>query len=97
MTEIAKRMTERMTKAERDQSFPDSEPRDAATLMLIDRSGAVPKVLLGRRHASHKFLLGKFVFAGCRIVALDRVMLAVCELDPVSLMKLNERVATPST
>ena len=29
---------QRMTKTERDQSFPDSEPRDAATLMLIDRA-----------------------------------------------------------
>ena len=63
---------ERMTKSERDQSFPDSEPRDAATLMLIDRSGAKPKVLLGRRHASHKFMPGKFVFPGGRIEALDR-------------------------
>jgi 8-oxo-dGTP pyrophosphatase MutT (NUDIX family) len=97
MTEIAKRMTERMTKAERDQSFPDSEPRDAATLMLIDRSGAVPKVLLGRRHASHKFMPGKFVFPGGRIEPLDRQMSALSELDPETLKKLNERVATPST
>ena len=51
-TDIAKRLTERMTKSERDQSSPDSEPRDAATLMLIDRSGKEPKILLGRRHAS---------------------------------------------
>ena len=56
---------------ERDQSFPDSEPRDAATLMLIDRSGTTPKVLLGRRHAGHKFMPGKFVFPGGRIEPLD--------------------------
>ena len=37
---MAKLWADRMTKQERDQSFPDSEPRDAATLMLIDRSGA---------------------------------------------------------
>ena len=37
--DIGKRLTERMTKSERDQSFPDSVPRDAATLILIDRSG----------------------------------------------------------
>ena len=59
-----------MTGSERDQSFPDSEPRDAATLMLIDRSDAAnPKVLLGRRHAGHKFMPGKFVFPGGRIEA----------------------------
>ena len=42
--------------------------------MLIDRSGAKPKVLLGRRHAGHKFMPGKFVFPGGRIEALDRLM-----------------------
>jgi 8-oxo-dGTP pyrophosphatase MutT (NUDIX family) len=87
---------ERMTKSERDQSFPDSEPRDAATLMLIDRSGATPKVLLGRRHHGHKFMPGKFVFPGGRIEPLDRVMPAVSEPHPDTQIKLNERVASPS-
>ena len=96
MTEIAKNMAERMTKSERDQSFPDSEPRDAATLMLIDRTGPVPKVLLGRRHAGHKFMPGKFVFPGGRIEPLDRAMSAVSELHPDMEKKLNERVAAPS-
>ncbi len=35
--------------------------------MLIDRSRTKPKVLLGRRHASHKFMPGKYVFPGGRI------------------------------
>jgi 8-oxo-dGTP pyrophosphatase MutT (NUDIX family) len=96
MMDIAQRMTDRMTKVERDQSFPDSEPRDAATLMLIDRSGAEPKVLLGRRHASHKFMPGKFVFPGGRIEPLDRQMSALSELHPDTQKKLNERVAIPS-
>ncbi len=87
---------ERMTKSERDTSFPDSEPRDAATLMLIDRSGAAPKVLLGRRHHGHKFMPGKFVFPGGRIEVLDRTMPAVSELHPDTQKKLNERVASPS-
>ena len=65
--DLGKLWAERMTMAERDMSFPDSEPRDAATLMLIDRSGHTPKVLLGRRHAGHKFMPGKFVFPGGRI------------------------------
>jgi 8-oxo-dGTP pyrophosphatase MutT (NUDIX family) len=86
-----------MTNQERDQSFPDIEPRDAATLMLIDRSGAVPKVLLGRRHHSHKFMPGKFVFPGGRIEALDQKMPALSELHPDTEKKLLERVAQPST
>jgi 8-oxo-dGTP pyrophosphatase MutT (NUDIX family) len=94
-SDIAKRLTERMIKSERDQSFADSEPRDAATLMLIDRSGSEPKVLLGRRHQNHKFMPGKFVFPGGRIEALDRVMPAANELDPRAQKKLLERVATP--
>jgi 8-oxo-dGTP pyrophosphatase MutT (NUDIX family) len=94
-SDIAKRLTERMTKSERDQSFADSEPRDAATLMLIDRSGNEPKVLLGRRHQNHKFMPGKFVFPGGRIEPLDRVMSAANELDPRAQKKLLERVARP--
>ena len=95
--DLAKIWAERMTKTERDQSFPDSEPRDAATLMLIDRSGAKPKVLLGRRHASHKFMPGKFVFPGGRIEALDQSMPAISELHPETQKKLLERVAKPSS
>jgi len=94
--DLGKLWAERMTKAERDQSFPDSEPRDAATLMLIDRSASKPKVLLGRRHASHKFMPGKFVFPGGRIEPLDRLMPAMNELHPDARNKLMERVANPS-
>src|ERR1700754_1295621 len=89
-------LTDRMTGAERDQSFADSEPRDAATIMLIDRSGPAPKVLMGRRHASHKFMPGKFVFPGGRIEAQDRNMQAATELHADTQKKLLERVAEPS-
>jgi 8-oxo-dGTP pyrophosphatase MutT (NUDIX family) len=64
--------------------------------MLIDRSGSEPKVLLGRRHAGHKFMPGKFVFPGGRIEPLDRQMSAVSELHPDTQNKLNERVVSPS-
>jgi 8-oxo-dGTP pyrophosphatase MutT (NUDIX family) len=86
-----KTLTDRMSNVERDQSFPDSVPRDAATLMLIDRSGTEPKVLLGRRHASHKFMPGKFVFPGGRIEAQDGRMQAASELDPRTEAKLALR------
>jgi len=94
--DLAQAWAERMTKSERDTSFPDSEPRDAATLMLIDRSGSKPKVLLGRRHAAHKFMPGKFVFPGGRIEPLDAEMSAISELHPDMTRKLNERVTNPS-
>ena len=91
--DLGKLWAERMTKAERNQTFPDCEPRDAATLMLIDGSGPVPKVLLGRRHHGHKFMPGKFVFPGGRIEPLDRTMVAASELHPDTEAKLRVRVA----
>ncbi|RDV01804.1 NUDIX hydrolase [Undibacter mobilis] len=90
------RLLKRMSEMERDQSFPDSEPRDAATIMLIDRAGPQAKVLLGRRHHGHKFMPGKFVFPGGRIEAHDSAMTAVSELHPDTQAKLIARVGTPS-
>jgi len=89
--EFGRRLTEFMTKSERDQSHPDSVPRDAATLMLIDRTGPEPKVLLGRRHASHKFMPGKFVFPGGRIEAADATMGAASELAAAAIDKIAKR------
>jgi len=83
----------RMNTAQRNQSFADSVPKDAATLILIDRSGREPKVLLGRRHQSHKFMPGKFVFPGGRIEDSDALMPAATELDPRAAAKLSLRVA----
>jgi 8-oxo-dGTP pyrophosphatase MutT (NUDIX family) len=94
--DLGKLWADRMTKQERDQTSPDSEPRDAATLMLIDRSGPEPKVLLGRRHHGHKFMPGKFVFPGGRIETLDRLMTTISELHPDAETKLTTRVAQPS-
>jgi 8-oxo-dGTP pyrophosphatase MutT (NUDIX family) len=47
-------------------------PRDAATLLILDRSaGGRPRVLIGRRHARHVFMPGKFVFPGGRVDPTD--------------------------
>jgi 8-oxo-dGTP pyrophosphatase MutT (NUDIX family) len=43
---------------------PYRRPKDAATLILVDRSGAIPKVLVGKRHDRVVFMPGKFVFPG---------------------------------
>jgi 8-oxo-dGTP pyrophosphatase MutT (NUDIX family) len=56
------------------------EPGDAATLIIIDQAHDEPKVLLGRRHARHVFLPGKFVFPGGRVDAADRDMQAVAPI-----------------
>jgi 8-oxo-dGTP pyrophosphatase MutT (NUDIX family) len=87
----------RMATVERDLNHPFVEPRDAATLILIDRSGTEPKVLLGRRHPDSKFMPGKFVFPGGRTEPLDRAMPALSELHPDAQKKLMTRVKDAPT
>ncbi|HVV41319.1 MAG TPA: NUDIX hydrolase [Nitrobacter sp.] len=50
---------------------PYRRPRDAATLILVDRGGAVPKVLVGKRHDKVVFMPGKFVFPGGSVDKAD--------------------------
>lgn len=71
----------RFASVKRDQGFPNVRPKDAATLVIIDRSGRHPKVLMGKRHHGLKFMAGKFVFPGGRIEPDDRRMPAASELD----------------
>jgi 8-oxo-dGTP pyrophosphatase MutT (NUDIX family) len=92
MTEL----TERLTRTERDQSFANVVPRDAATLILVDRSEPVAKVLLGRRHAGHKFMPGKFVFPGGRVEPSDRLMPTASVLDPHVEARLMRNVKRPT-
>ena len=87
---------ERLTRTIRDQSSPNLRPRDSATLILIDRSGAVPKVLLGRRHERHRFLPGKFVFPGGRVEIKDRLMPSAAPLHARDGERLMRRVKRPS-
>ena len=50
---------------------PYRRPKDAATLILVDRTTATPKVLVGKRHDKVVFQPGKFVFPGGRVDAAD--------------------------
>ncbi|MGP2491866.1 NUDIX hydrolase [Mesorhizobium sp. PUT5] len=61
-------------KAERSDIVPGNgpkRPRDAATLILLDRRNDGFLVLMGRRHRSHAFMPGKFVFPGGRTDPAD--------------------------
>ena len=72
-------------------------PRDAATLILVERpERGAARVLMGKRHAGHRFMPGKFVFPGGRLEAEDRRMSAAGALDPAVEEKLNARVRRPS-
>jgi 8-oxo-dGTP pyrophosphatase MutT (NUDIX family) len=63
-------------------------PRDAATLILVDRSGAQPKILFGRRRPDMKFMPGKYVFPGGRVDRADRTTKSADELSVHDRTKL---------
>lgn len=71
---IVTRVPRHLVEGERVGFHAGVEPRDAATLIIIDRSEAEPKVLLGQRHARHAFMPGKFVFPGGRVDSGDHAI-----------------------
>lgn len=64
-------MSETVEVGKEADHHPYKRPRDAATLMLVDRSGPVPKVLVGKRHDKVVFMPGKFVFPGGSVDKTD--------------------------
>jgi 8-oxo-dGTP pyrophosphatase MutT (NUDIX family) len=92
------RMTEFIRRS--DEVNPSSKPvdlRDAATLILIDRSGEEPKVLLGKRHEGLVFMPGKFVFPGGGVDPSDERMPVARELDRQAEAHLLQRFPDGST
>jgi 8-oxo-dGTP pyrophosphatase MutT (NUDIX family) len=86
-----------MTRAELDRAEANDfalgrgplRPRDAATLMLLDRQGANVRVLMGRRHKRHAFMPGKFVFPGGRTDPADSRVKVAEGLHPDIVAKLT--------
>src|ERR1700747_1457968 len=70
MSDTAQAQTEKPEEKEADH-HPYYRPRDAATLILVDRAGPIPKVLVGKRHDKVVFMPGKFVFPGGRVDKAD--------------------------
>ncbi|MFV0279487.1 MAG: NUDIX hydrolase [Rhodoblastus sp.] len=85
-----------MTAHDRERKWPNVRPKLAATLILLDRAGPVPKVLMGKRHAGHKFMAGKFVFPGGRIETADRKMQTLAPLPAIVEEKLAKRRVKPT-
>jgi 8-oxo-dGTP pyrophosphatase MutT (NUDIX family) len=92
-------MSEREPKNEDREAdhFPYRRPVDAATLILVDRTSATPKVLVGRRHDKVVFQPGKIVFPGGRVdtadnrVPLEGLVPAALEAN---LLKGSPRITT---
>lgn len=72
-------------------------PRDAASLLLIDRTGRTPRILMGKRHPSLAFMPGKFVFPGGRADAVDGAIAAATELSHNDTQKLMTGMGTRAT
>lgn len=85
-----------LTQAERVRTQVNQRPRDAATMLILDRTAAKPRVLMGKRHPGHKFMPGKYVFPGGRIDATDRLMPATGALEQICENRLVARTVRPS-
>jgi 8-oxo-dGTP pyrophosphatase MutT (NUDIX family) len=79
-----------MTRAEIDKAERNDaalgagpkRPRDAASLILLDRKDNDVLVLMGRRSARHAFMPGKFVFPGGRTDPADSRVAVAAGLHP---------------
>ncbi|GJD45714.1 hypothetical protein AFCDBAGC_3591 [Methylobacterium cerastii] len=70
-------------------------PRDAATLIVLDRRARAAKVLMGRRNAGLAFMPGKFVFPGGRIEPGDKRMPVAGALPDYAEAALTRQVTRP--
>src|SRR5664279_4500025 len=71
MADTAQAITQEKPAEKEADHHPYYRPKDAATLILVDRSAQVPKVLVGKRHDKVVFMPGKFVFPGGRVDKSD--------------------------
>lgn len=77
---------------QRDRSVT---PKHAASLIVWRQGARGPEVLMGHRHASHKFMPNVMVFAGGRVDREDHGAPILRDLNR-SARRMLERKATPS-
>lgn len=68
-------------------------PRDAASIILFDRSGLGPKVLMGQRSSAHVFMPGAYVFPGGKRDPRDHALPFSGDLHPAVLNSLTASAA----
>jgi 8-oxo-dGTP pyrophosphatase MutT (NUDIX family) len=96
MNEFAELLTRIEAIEDEPHSGRTARPRDAATLVLVDRSASEPRVLLGRRHGRHTFMPDRFVFPGGRVDAEDARMPVAAALDAADERRLMQRMQRPT-
>ncbi len=65
-------------------------------MILVDRSGTKPRLVMGKRHPGLKFMPGKFVFPRGRVDPADRRMVVCGVLPETCEERLAQRVPRPS-
>ncbi len=93
---IVNKLAKHIVSVEGVQTSLNRRPNNAATLIVVDRSGPTPKIMLGRRHRGQAFLPGKFVFPGGAMDARDRLMRVAAPLHPAVKAKLMLNVVRRS-
>jgi 8-oxo-dGTP pyrophosphatase MutT (NUDIX family) len=71
------------------------KPRNAASLIVWRQGSGAPEILMGVRHAKHKFMPSVLVFPGGRVDRADHGVKVLSELRPETLDLLAHR-APPS-
>lgn len=67
-------------------------PKDAATLVLVRHDDNAPRILMGKRAASHKFMPNKYVFPGGRVDLADSRIAPKKDLAPTVQRQLMDRM-----
>lgn len=71
-------------------------PRDAASIILLDRSAAEPRILMGRRSSRQVFFPDSFVFPGGSVDPRDGRLKIAAPLQPEVETRLLARARRPS-
>lgn len=77
--------------------FPTLKPRDASSLILIDRSGARARVLVGKRGKGHAFMPDLYVFPGGRRDRTDSRAAIAAPLKDAVIARLSARTPAKFT
>lgn len=83
--------------APEEVGHPLLRPKDAATLVLIDRSKSEPSLLMGKRHQAHAFMPDTYVFPGGRRDRGDGRVPVSDELNAEVTRKLLLKMPSPAT
>ncbi|SON55601.1 NUDIX domain protein [Hartmannibacter diazotrophicus] len=67
-------------------------PKDAATILILDKTLSGIRVLMGRRPAKDAFMPAAYVFPGGRVDPTDGRAFAASELDPIVRDRLMDRM-----